>query len=121
MKKSSNYVRIVSPLLINLLSYNDKHVTAIAYWPIILYRHFDYPNIKEIENHELIHHRQQLELLIIPFHVLYFLNFIYGFVKYRSYKKAYYNVCFEREAYANEKDLDYLKTRKFWSWRNWVR
>lgn len=116
MKKHGKYIRIVSPLLINILSYNDKLVTAIAYWPIIIFRHLNYPNIKEIENHERIHHRQQLELLLVPFYLLYFMNFVYGLLKYRNYKKAYRNISFEREAYSNEKDMTYVKTRKLFSW-----
>jgi len=116
MKKAGKYIRIVSPLLITFLSYNDKKVTAMAFWPFIIFRHLNYANIKEIEYHELIHHRQQKELLIVPFYALYFLNFLYGFIRYRSYKKAYYHVCFEKEAYAHEKDPNYLKSRKWGAW-----
>jgi hypothetical protein len=34
---------------------------------------------------------------------------------YKDTNKAYRNICFEREAYANESDLGYLKTNSFWS------
>jgi len=65
-------------------------------------------------NHEKIHIRQQLELLILPFYVWYLLEYLFRLIQYRDRKKAYFNISFEREAYANEKDLDYLKSRPFW-------
>lgn len=65
-------------------------------------------------NHEKIHLRQQLELLIIPFFIFYMIEFIYRWIQYRNWDLAYRNVSFEREAYAKEKDLNYLKSRPFW-------
>jgi hypothetical protein len=35
-------------------------------------------------------------------------------IQFKDRKKAYYNISFEREAYANENNIDYLKTRTFW-------
>ena len=35
--------------------------------------------------------------------------------KHRNMKQAYYNICFEREAYANEADMSYLKHRKLFA------
>lgn len=64
--------------------------------------------------HERIHLRQQLELLIVPFFVLYFLEFLLRLIQYGNMDLAYRNISFEREAYANEKDLDYLKNRFLW-------
>jgi hypothetical protein len=116
MIKAGKYIRIVSPWIINILSYNDKKVTAMAYWPFILFRHLNYHNIYEIENHELIHHQQQKELLVVPFYLIYFLHFLFSIIRFLNYKKAYYNVCFEKEAYAHEKDFNYLKSRKWGAW-----
>ena len=66
-------------------------------------------------NHEKIHLRQQIELLIMPFYIIYGFEFLVRLVQYRSWKLAYLNISFEREAYINEKDLNYLKSRPFWS------
>jgi len=66
-------------------------------------------------NHERIHLRQQLELLIVVFFVWYILEFLIGLAKYKNRREAYYSISFEREAYSNEKDLHYLKQRSFWS------
>jgi hypothetical protein len=65
-------------------------------------------------NHEKIHIRQQLELLILPFFVCYSLEYLVRLIQYKDRKKAYYNISFEREAYANENNIDYLKTRPLW-------
>lgn len=71
-------------------------------------------------NHERIHLRQQWELLIVPFFVLYFLEFLLRLIQYGNRDLAYRNISFEREAYANEKDLDYLKQRSFWKFLNFI-
>jgi hypothetical protein len=71
-------------------------------------------------NHEKIHIRQQLELLVLFFYVWYLLEYFFRLVQYKDRKKAYINISFEREAYANEKDLNYLKERSFWSFFKYV-
>lgn len=70
-------------------------------------------------NHEKIHLRQQLELLVIPFFVIYILEFLIRLIKYRNWNLAYRNISFEREAYINEKDLDYLKSRPYLNFKNY--
>ncbi len=72
-------------------------------------------------NHERIHLRQQLELLIIPFYVWYLLEYLFRLVQLRDRKKAYYAISFEREAYENEKDLSYLKRRSFWKFISYLK
>lgn len=72
-------------------------------------------------NHEEIHERQQKEMLIIPFFVWYALEFIFRLIQYRNWDKAYRNISFEREAYANEYNLDYLPTRKHFAWFNYLK
>ena len=64
-------------------------------------------------NHEKIHIRQQLELLVLPFYIWYFLEFLVRWFQYKDKFEAYKNISFEREAYSNEKDLNYLKQRSF--------
>jgi hypothetical protein len=72
-------------------------------------------------NHERIHLRQQLELLVIPFYIIYTFEFIIRLIKHKNWHLAYRNISFEREAYTNEKDLDYLKSRPFWNFINCIR
>lgn len=65
-------------------------------------------------HHEHIHLRQQMELLVLPFFVWYAIEFLLKWVWYRDRKKAYRNIIFEREAYDQEKNFAYLKSRSFW-------
>lgn len=65
--------------------------------------------------HEITHLKQQVELLIIPFFILYLLNYLVNLVIYRNRKKAYRNICFEREAYKNQNSRNYLPNRKPYS------
>ena len=88
-------------------------IAGIALWPFIIVR-AKYPG-KTILNHERIHLRQQLELLIVPFYVWYLFEWLVRLVYFRNIDKAYRNISFEREAYKNEKDLDFLKSRPLWN------
>lgn len=72
-------------------------------------------------NHEKIHLRQQMELLIIPFFIIYTFEFLLRLIQYRNWNLAYRNISFEREAYKNEKDLDYLKSRPLFNVVNYFR
>ena len=69
---------------------------------------------RRIANHERIHWAQQLEMLIIFFYVWYVLEWLIKlpFSPFGSYLR----LSFEREAYDNEDNLIYLKTRKHFAW-----
>ena len=71
--------------------------------------------------HEMIHIKQQKELLIVGFYFLYVLSWLVNLPTHRSFHKAYRNIPFEREAYANEKDPLYVINRKKHSWINYIR
>lgn len=71
---------------------------------------------EKVINHERIHSAQQLELLWIPFYVLYLLEWLYRLVQHKHWKKAYFAISFEREAYAHGDNLSYLKHRRPYSW-----
>lgn len=70
-------------------------------------------------NHERIHLRQQLELLVIPFYLWYIFEFFVRLIQYKNKNLAYRNISFEREAYANETNLAYLKQRSFLKFLNY--
>lgn len=63
-------------------------------------------------NHERIHLKQQLELLILPFYIWYGLEWLVKWCIYKDRYIAYKNISFEREAYFHESNLDYLKKRR---------
>lgn len=80
-------------------------------------------NLKEdvfLLNHETIHLKQQLELMIIPFFVWYIVEYVFRLIQYRNQFLAYKNISFEREAYANDSNLNYIKTRKFWTFLKYI-
>lgn len=117
-----------------IVKYSDKFLNSISWfmniggitlWPFVILREYYQKNTnywvtkrEKTINHESIHIKQQEELLIIPFYVLYITEW---FIKLFFYgKKAYYNISFEREAYANENDYEYLKNRRFWAWLKYL-
>lgn len=71
-------------------------------------------------NHENIHGEQVKELLIIFFYIFYIIEFLYKLLKYRNWHKAYRNISFEKEAYNNQNNLDYIKSRKHYNWINLI-
>lgn len=85
---------------------------AITLYPFIFVRNDSDKFDKILINHETIHIKQQKELFVIPFYIWYFLEWLIKIFVYKSFNNAYLNICFEKEAYKNEKNLDYLKTRK---------
>ena len=76
------------------VKYLPRTVNAITLWPFVFYK----GNLTaDLVQHELVHLRQQRELLVIGFYILYGLEwfiklFIYG-------KYAYWHLSFEEEAY----------------------
>lgn len=65
--------------------------------------------------HEAIHTAQMKELGYISFYIIYLLEWLYRLV---TTKNACRNISFEREAYANQANKNYLKTRRaFAQWR----
>jgi len=92
-----------------------KKFTGMTLWPFVILRNGELKEDIILMNHERIHLRQQLELLVIPFFVFYGIEFLVRLFQYRNRYEAYKNISFEREAYANEEDLPYLKRRSFWS------
>ena len=91
-----------------------KGYRGIALFPFIVLRQSRMKDDPVLINHEKIHLRQQLELLVIPFFIWYGLEFLIRYLKYRNWRMAYSTISFEREAYKNEKDLNYLKSRSWY-------
>ena len=97
----------------NLLT--KMKINGVTLFPFIISRRKDFKTNKILVNHEKIHIRQQLELLIIFFYIWYVIEYYYWYIKLKNKHLAYRNISFEREAYAMEEDLNYLETRKLWS------
>ncbi len=98
-----------------------KGYTGLTVFPFVFLKYNRLKNDEVLINHERIHLRQQLELLVLPFYVFYVVEFLIRLVQYRAWKKAYRNISFERESYLNEDNLNYLQTRKFWQFIKYIR
>lgn len=97
-----------------------KGYSGLAAFPFVLVKKAVYKENHIFLNHEKIHLRQQLELLIVPFFIWYGLEFLLRWYQYKDKNLAYRNLSFEREAYANESNLSYLETRKYFSFLNYL-
>lgn len=71
-------------------------------------------------HHEYIHTLQQRELLYVLFYILYVGEWIIRVVQTHSWFKGYLAISFEKEAYRNESNLDYVKTRPRFAWRMYL-
>ena len=128
--------------------YNDlipfKGFQAITILPFIFARNSAKWLKDYVLNHETIHLRQQLEVLIASAAVIAALILIFGWswwwmltsfgVYYAWYgiewlvrlaichdtHLAYKNIAVEQEAYLNEHDMTYLKNRKLFAWVEYI-
>lgn len=115
-----------------------KGYTAITILPFIFTR---VRNLKDYElNHEKIHLRQQLEVLLLSvavigvlvlttglspwwllsspavYYTMYCLEWLLRLVARRNRDKAYKGIAVEQEAYCHQYDMGYLSGRKPFSW-----
>jgi hypothetical protein len=87
-----------------------KGFTAINLFGVIFAR----KNAKlsdRLLRHEAIHTAQMKERFYIFFYLLYFFEWVVLMLRYLNLKRAYHAVSFEREAYENENNENYLKER----------
>lgn len=94
-----------------------KRTIGITFFPFILLKksYFDKQSLftqNQSINHEKIHIKQQGEMLVVFFYLWYFVEY---FLRIFGKSNPYTSLSFEKEAYENENNLNYLKTRKFWS------
>ena len=112
-----------------IVIYSDKFLDAISWFmrvggisifPFIIlserYRYGDPFRTNATINHESIHFQQALELLVIPFYILYVVEYILKSIIYWDIGKGYSSISFEREAYTNDRNMNYLNTRKRYVW-----
>lgn len=98
----------------------EGDILAITLFGLVLTRHKELVD-KYVLNHELIHCHQQLEWLYLPFFVLYGLEWLLNILRQKltrgkiSFDRAYREISFEREAYAHDHDLGYLRRRRLYA------
>lgn len=72
----------------------------------------------KVINHEAIHSAQIKEMLYIFFYLWYGIEY---FVRLFQHGDEYLSISLEREAYDNEDNPEYLKSRKHFSWFKYVK
>ena len=99
------------PVILSKVSPID--IGAIALGPVIISRgEMD----ETTRRHESIHWEQYKECLILGFLLLYLFFWIRKLFHGYSGEGAYYNIPFEREAYDNQHDAEYLLNREHFTW-----
>lgn len=99
-----------------ILIVKNLPAAGMAIFPFILLKNIKLKQDQSIINHEKIHLCQQLELLILPFYILYLINYLINLIRYQEHHKAYLNIVFEKEAYHQELNMEYLKKRNWYGW-----
>ena len=94
--------------------------SAMTLWPFVFVRR-DARFTATTEHHECIHGEQQKEMLVLPFLLWYGIEYVVRLAQYRNRDQAYRNISFEREAYGNERDEDYLPSRRRFAWLHYMK
>jgi hypothetical protein len=97
-----------------------KSYRGFALFPFIFIKYKSDKTNAAFINHEKIHLRQQLELLVLPFLIWYVLEFVFRLIQHKNWDLGYRNISFEREAYGNDFNPNYLKYRSFWSFLKYL-
>ena len=118
------HILIVAPKFVRLIGRimtGADNARALAVFPFIITTPQD-ADTPWIINHELIHFRQQIETLFIGLPILSFFEREYArWILKKSKIERYLYVASEQEAYRNQQDSNYLKTRKFGSVFSYVK
>ncbi|MCH4821891.1 hypothetical protein ML462_01795 [Gramella lutea] len=93
---------------------------GISLWPFVILENDELKKDAVFVNHEKIHLKQQLEMLVLFFYIWYAIEFFIRYLDCRDSMLAYRNISFEREAYRRELDLAYLKKRPFWAFLKFI-
>lgn len=104
---------IYNTKLVKIITFNFAR--GITIFPFIFIIEEEKGN-KQLLNHEKIHIEQQIETLWFFFWIIYGLSFVVQFIKERNFTLAYRNIIFEKEAFENQDNLNYLNTRKRFNW-----
>lgn len=90
--------------------------SGISLYPIAIF--IKKNGSKKLINHELIHWQQQKEMLCIFFYIWYGIEYL---INIFIYQNAYKKLSHEQEAYDNDQNMDYLKTRKRFAWLKYLK
>ena len=90
--------------------------TAINLMGIVFARVEYRPLSAAIQQHEAIHTAQMKETAFLGFYLIYIAEWLWGLLRLRDALAAYRAIRFEREAYRNMADPNYLNQRRPYAW-----
>ncbi len=105
-------------IIYNKLIPFGKHFYAINLFGVLFAKG---PCNEVVINHEQIHSAQIKELAYIFFYIAYVVEWLVRIIQYRGYINGYRNISFEREAYANQHNLNYLSTRRKYNFIKYIK
>lgn len=91
-------------------------ISAITLGPLVF---CDGSVTDTLRAHEKIHWEQYKECLILGFLILYAYYWIKGMMFCKTGEESYYSIPFEKEAYENQDNAEYLISRKAFAWRDY--
>lgn len=125
-----------------LLAFSSCHTITIG--PFVLSKRSEERITQEVRNHECTHARQWVEMAVasgvillalvlafgvspwwmllsgVVFYVWYGIEYFIRLCTLRNSNKAYKAVAFEREAYENDSDANYLENSNYFAWINYL-
>ena len=98
-----------------------KGYSAITWFPWLAYYASQEAMTARSMRHEEIHGRQQTEMLILFFYIWYGIEYLFlRYIKRFPHSVAYHSISFEKEAYENDWNNEYLKKRKLFAWVKYI-
>lgn len=75
----------------------------------------------QMKRHEAIHTEQMKYMGYVFFYLWYGIEWLVRLIQYQNTQKAYFNISFEREAYINDKQIDYTRIRSPYAWTRYLK
>ena len=97
-----------------------KGYVALTVFPFVFLREAKSRQNEVLIRHERIHIRQQMDMLVVPFFLWYFAAYLLKLIRFKNHNLAYRNISFEKEAYANENNPEFLIKRPFWNFSKYI-
>lgn len=111
---------LMLPIVIRTRKKIFRHYTGFSFFLFIWISDLESQRERLIR-HERIHFFQQLELLFIFHWLLYAYFYIISRLKGHEHYIAYRYNPFELEAYGNDSDESYLRSRKAFAWTRYIK
>ena len=115
-------IRLNTLVIENCSLLRNFGLVGLALWPIVILEGSALTrrgNPTQTFQHERIHLKQQRELFVIPYYMIYFSEYLFRRLWF-THSKAYRNISFEREAYENENKKQYVNRRNHFAWNNYI-